>query len=97
VSTYLWKKKARRSEGERIEKDKDKEILKKLVSKRFWKWKKVFGKKELERMPVQKAWDYAIELKKGFILKKEKVYSLSREEREEVQVFVEDQLRKGYI
>jgi len=36
-------------------------------------------------------------LKKGFILKKEKVYLLSREEREEVQAFVEDQLRKGYI
>jgi len=29
--------------------------------------------------------------------KKGKVYSLSREEREEVQKFVEDQLRKGYI
>ena len=48
-------------------------------------------------MPVQKTWDHAIELKKGFTLKKEKVYSLSREEREEVQKFVEDQLRKGYI
>jgi len=29
--------------------------------------------------------------------RKGKVYSLSREEREEVQAFVEDQLRKGYI
>jgi len=29
--------------------------------------------------------------------RKEKVYSLSREKREEVQAFVEDQLRKGYI
>jgi len=48
-------------------------------------------------MPVRKAWDHAIELKKGFIPKKEKVYSLSREEREEVQAFVEDQLRKEYI
>jgi len=36
-------------------------------------------------------------LKKGFIPKKGKVYSLSREEREEVQAFVEDQLRKEYI
>jgi len=36
-------------------------------------------------------------LKEGFIPKKEKVYSLSREEREKVQAFVEDQLRKGYI
>jgi len=36
-------------------------------------------------------------LKKGFTPKKGKVYSLSREKREEVQAFVEDQLRKGYI
>ena len=28
---------------------------------------------------------------------KRKIYSLSRNEREEVQNFVEDQLRKGYI
>ena len=51
----------------------------------------------MERIPVQKTWDHAIELKERFIPKKEKVYSLSREEREEMQVFVEDQLRKGYI
>ena len=48
-------------------------------------------------MPVQKIWDHAIELKEGFMPRKGKVYSLSREEREEVQTFVEDQLRKGYI
>jgi len=68
-----------------------------LVLRRFWKWKKVFGKAESERMPVQKPWDHAIELKDGFMPRKRKVYSLSRDEREEVQVFVEDQLRKGYI
>jgi len=32
-----------------------------------------------------------------FVLKKEKVYLLLREEREEVQAFIEDQLRKDYI
>jgi len=75
----------------------DEKMLKKLVPKRFWRWGKVFGKRKLERMPVQKTWDHAIELKEGFMLRKGKVYSLSREEKEEVQVFVEDQLRKGYI
>ena len=35
-------------------------------------------------MPVQKAWDHVIDLKEGFVPKKRKVYSLSREEREEV-------------
>ena len=41
-------------------------------------------------MPVQKAWDHAIELKEGFVPRKGKVYVLSREEQEEVQVFVEN-------
>ena len=36
-------------------------------------------------------------MREGFTLKKGKVYSLSREERGEVQAFVEDQLWKGYI
>jgi len=81
----------------KTEKDEDEEVLKRLVPRRFWKWKKVFGKKESERILVQKIWDHAIELKEGFMPRKGKVYSLSREEREEVQTFVEDQLRKGYI
>jgi len=84
-------------EVKKVKKDEDEETLRKLVPQRFWKWRKVFGKKESERMPVRKAWDHAIELKEGFTPKKGKVYSLSREEREEVQAFVEDQLRKGYI
>ena len=36
-------------------------------------------------------------MKKRFVLKKEKVYPLSREEREEVREFIKEQLRKGYI
>ena len=71
--------------------------MRKLVLKRFWKWKRVFGKKESERMLVQKTWDHAIELKEGFVPKKGKVYSLLRKEKEEVQAFVGNQLRKGYI
>ena len=48
-------------------------------------------------MPVQKTWDHAIELKEGFTPKKGKIYLLLREEREEVQAFIKDQLRKEYI
>ena len=46
---------------------------------------------------MQKPWDHTIELKKVFVPRKGTVYSLSRDKREEVQAFVEDQLRKGYI
>ena len=68
-----------------------------MVSQRFHKYLKVFKKKESERMPMRKAWDHAIDLREGFVLKKGKIYSLSRIEREEVQEFVKDQLRKEYI
>jgi len=73
------------------------QMVEELVPRKFWKWKKVFEKTESERMPVWKPWDHAIELKKGFVPRKGKVSTLSRDKREEVQVFVEDQLRKGYI
>jgi len=48
-------------------------------------------------MPTRKLWDYAIDMKEGFILRKGKVYLLSREERKEVYKFISEQLRKGYI
>jgi len=57
----------------------------------------VFGKKQSERMPTRKVWDHAIDVKEVFVLRKEKVYPLSREEMEEVREFVKEQLRKGYI
>jgi len=70
---------------------------KKLVPEKFHRWIKVFGKKQLERMPTRKLWDHAIEVKERFVPRKGKVYPLSREEREEVREFVKEQLRKGYI
>ena len=48
-------------------------------------------------MPTRRVWDHVIDIKKGFVLRKGKVYPLSREEREEVREFVKEQLRKGYI
>jgi len=84
------KQEEKRKEVKKVKKDENEETLKKLVPKRFWRWGKVFRKKKPERMPVRKTWNYAIELKEVFTPKKEKVYSLSREKREEVQAFVED-------
>jgi len=68
-----------------------------MVPKQFHKYLKVFEKKESERMLTRKAWDHTIDLRKGFVPKKGKIYPLSRVEREEVQEFVKNQLRKGYI
>ena len=48
-------------------------------------------------MLIRKLWDYVIDIKEGFVLRKKKMYPLSREEREEVHKFISEQLRKRYI
>jgi len=68
-----------------------------MVLRRFLKWKKMFGKVELERMLTKKVWDHAIDLKEMFVPQKGKIYPLSKNKRKEVQNFIEKQLRKGYI
>jgi len=42
---------------------------------------------------MRKMWGYIIELKEEFVPRKEKVYLLSREEKEEVCEFINEQLR----
>ena len=73
-----------------VRKTEKRKSVEELVPRKFWKQKKVFEKKESERMPTRKPWDYAIELKEGFVPRNRKVYSLSREKKKEVQTFVED-------
>ena len=68
-----------------------------MVSKRFHKWLKVFGKVESKRMLVRKVWDHAIDLRDDFKASKARVYPLSRNKKEEVQKFVNEHLKKGYI
>ena len=69
---------------------KSEEKVKKLVPEHFYKWIYMFEKKQSKRMPIRKLWDHAIETKEGFVPRKEKVYSLSRKEREEVHGFIQE-------
>jgi len=68
-----------------------------MVPKMFHQWLKVFGKVESERMLIRKIWDHVIDLKENFKASKAKVYPLSRNKRDEVQKFVDEHLKKGYI
>ena len=68
-----------------------------MVPRQFHKYLKVFEKKDSERILMRKAWNHAIDLREGLVPKKDKIYPLSKVEREEVQEFVKDQLRKKYI
>jgi hypothetical protein len=68
-----------------------------LVPEQFHDFLLIFQKKELECMLLRKLWDHVIEMKLGFVLKKSKVYPLSPLEKKEVDSFITEQLRKGYI
>ena len=48
-------------------------------------------------MPLWKPWHHAIDLKDMFKPKKGHIIPLSPAEQEEVTVFLDDQLKKGYI
>ena len=94
---------ARMIEEKEEERDEEEEDLIELrtvgeiVSKQFYKYLKVFEKKELERMPMRKAWNHVIDLREEFVLKRRKIYPLSRVKREKFQDFVKNQLKKRYI
>jgi len=83
--------------GREEEIEEDHRKIEEMVPRKFLKWRKVFGKVESERMPTRKVWDHIIDLKETFKPRKGRIYPLSKNEREKVQNFVEDQLRKGYI
>jgi len=76
------KQEGKEKKVKKTEKDEDEKVLRKLVPRRFWKWKKVFGKKESERMPVQKTWDHAIELKKRGLCQEKGRYTYYQEKKE---------------
>jgi len=64
--------------------------IEEMVLQKFLKWRKVFWKVESERIPTRRIWDHAIDLKEIFKPKKERIYPLSKNKREEVQSFIED-------
>ena len=67
-----------------------------MVPTRFHKYLLGFKKKESECLALCKPWDHVIKTKSGFQPKKSKVYALSPKEQEEVDDFINEQLRKGY-
>ena len=92
-----WTADEKKNWGREEEMEIDHRKIETMVPKRFHQWLKVLGKVESERMLVRKVWDHAIDVKEDFKPSKAKVYPLSRNEREEVQRFVDKHLKKGYI
>jgi len=58
----------------------------------------VFSKNKSERIPIRKLYDHAIDFVEGAMLPKPaKVYPLSLAERNSLDIWIDEELRKGYI
>jgi len=58
----------------------------------------VFSKNKLERMPIQKLYNYAIDfVEDAMFSKPAKVYPFSLAERNSLDMWIDEELRKGYI
>ena len=75
----------------------EKKSFEELVPKEYRKYRSVFKKTASERFPESRPWDHKIDLKPDFVPKKAKTYPLSVEEEKEMNKFIDDNLRKGFI
>ena len=67
-----------------------------LIPKEYHQFRSVFAKKASERFPESRSWDHRIDLK-PFIPKRSKLYPLGQKEEEEMNKFIDDNLKKGFI
>ena len=68
-----------------------------LVPKEYHEFRSVFEKTASERFPESRPWDHRIDLKEEFVPKIAKVYPLGQKEEEEMNKFIDDNLKKGFI
>ena len=71
---------------------------KKSISKHLWEFGDVFSKKRSKRMPARKPYDHSIEFEKEHTLPwAAKLYPLSPKEKNSLDEWITEELRKGYI
>ena len=76
---------------------KDDFLLTEQIPEEYHKFIRVFDKNEANRFPESRIWDHRIELKEGFQPKLFKTYNLTPEEQRELDIFLKENLEKGYI
>ena len=71
--------------------------VKEMVPLEYHQYLDVFDEEKANRFPKSKAWDHKINMKEGFEPKSFKNYNLTPEEQVELDVFLKENLEKGYI
>ena len=71
--------------------------LEEMVPPAYMEFRTIFEKKASERFPTSRPWDHEIELKENWKPNNAKIYPMSPNEREELDKFITEHLKKGYI
>jgi hypothetical protein len=82
-----------------IKKNKKKADLpvEKLIPEDLYDFLDVFDDNKANRFPESNMWDHKIDMKEGFEPKSFKNYNLTPEEQKELDKFLDENLKKGYI
>ena len=84
--------------AEAAQKQKPQKTFEEMVPEQYRQFDKVFSEHESERLPAHKPWDHAIEFAPNAPESLHtKIYPMSPMEQEELDRFIEENLRKGYI
>jgi hypothetical protein len=84
--------------AEKAGEDKRKRTFEEIVPREFQRYAKVFSEAESERLPEHKSYDHAIDLKPETPETiRSKVYPMLVNEQEELDRFLDENLRKKYI
>ena len=77
---------------------KETKTFEQMVPSHYHKYRKVFSEEESHRLPEHKPWDHAIDLKPDAPeTLRSKVYPMPLNEQEELDRFLEENIKKGYI
>ena len=84
--------------AEAAKRDKPARTFEEMVPEHYREYEKVFSEQESEWLPEHKPWDHTIELYPNMLeTLRTKIYPMSPTEQEELNRFIDDKLRKGYI
>jgi hypothetical protein len=83
--------------AQQVAADKPKKTKEELVPKHLHKWLDIFDEQKSNQFPPSRPWDHAIEMEEGWTPSDCKLYLLSPGERNSLDEWVDNQLKKGYI
>ena len=83
--------------AEAAEKDRVQKSWKDIVPESYHQFEKVFLKESFDELPQQRKWDHAIELIPGAEPFSTKIYPMSPKEQEELDRFLDENLKSGRI